>query len=507
MKKRTLILIALLGVICAHAQNINPGSDYNTSRYNGGPVKEFKADSLLSRWCLDINVTGGALWQHILADNPESHYLNAQNGRSSDLQFTKGSSFGIDAEIAYFFDEHRNWGIGAGLLYMHQNGTVGLDNFHVEYQSVDYAGNIFRQVVTASNPIHETIGIDNLNIPLMLKYKNRFSRSVGFTADAGVFINVTETNAYNTDASFDYEAIYKFTGAQGASATVYETSSVPASTDLLITKAQYVSTHPASSVDNYFNTLRSQGNNVGLGVRPNNNTGTVSYKSGSGGLLLRPAVSFSVSDQVALNLGLYYVYQKFQHTATGTYRITDKVGEYNSVLNTVSSVSSNSFGISFGIRLFLTKAKEKTMPAMEPEEEKMVEVTPEPAAPEDTVDVTPVVDISTPILFDVNRTVIRRESYPVLEEAVIQINENKDAHLVVHGYADNTGGVLYNKTLSKKRAVAVKNYLRNKGVKPKLIRTVGHGSKSPVASNATPEGRARNRRAVIKLKHENVSKY
>ncbi len=499
MKKLILIFIAIIGASYTQAQNINPENDHVAAKSSQGS-KEFKADSQLPQWCIDVNITGGFLTQNITSANPAAQYLNSLNSNISGLNFSKGSSFGFDIEGGYFFNKKRNFGIGAGIWYMRQAGNVTMDNFQIEYQSWDKSGNTFRQKLTANQAITESLKISNFNIPLLLKYKKRFSKNIGFTADAGLLFNLIEKNSYNTNASFDYEAIYKYSGSQGGVTTVYDNSVVPGSSDLLITKKQYVIDHPNADIQSYFNTLRSQGNNVGLGVKPNNNTGSISYKSGSVGFLIRPAISFYLSDKIALNLGAYYLYQGFTHSSSGNYMLTNKTGDYNSVLNGVSKSANSSYGISFGTRYFIGKTKEKTIePAIAPEEEKAEEVN-AGETEEENANIPEPVSISTPVLFDVNKTEIKPSSYPVLEEAVKELNENKNIELVIHGYTDITGPRSYNKTLSEKRAMAVKKYLQNKGVKAKSLKTVGHGVKSPAASNRTAEGRAKNRRVEMKVK-------
>ena len=57
-------------------------------------------------------------------------------------------------------------------------------------------------------------------------------------------------------------------------------------------------------VQNYFNNLRNSGYNVGLGIKPNNNSGAVSYNQLSVGLLLQPSVNYYLSDMVALTTRL-----------------------------------------------------------------------------------------------------------------------------------------------------------------------------------------------------------
>jgi outer membrane protein OmpA-like peptidoglycan-associated protein len=64
------------------------------------------------------------------------------------------------------------------------------------------------------------------------------------------------------------------------------------------------------------------------------------------------------------------------------------------------------------------------------------------------------------------------------------------------GHTDSTGSEEYNLRLSRKRAHAVNDYLEHTyGYSCALIK--GYGEKQPVASNDTPEGRAKNRRVVI----------
>jgi len=109
------------------------------------------------------------------------------------------------------------------------------------------------------------------------------------------------------------------------------------------------------------------------------------------------------------------------------------------------------------------------------------------------------VKVSTPIMFEVNKTVIHKSSYPVLEEAKKLLEEDKSSYIIVDGYTDITGRPAYNKALSLKRANAVKQHLIKMGISARRIKVLGHGSKSPAASNKTEEGRMENRRAVMHL--------
>jgi chemotaxis protein MotB len=80
-------------------------------------------------------------------------------------------------------------------------------------------------------------------------------------------------------------------------------------------------------------------------------------------------------------------------------------------------------------------------------------------------------------------------------------------NIVVAGYTDNTPvgpqlqrmGISNNVDLSSKRAAAVVNYLASQGVNSNLLSAQGFSDTHPVASNDTPEGRAKNRRVEITL--------
>ena len=74
------------------------------------------------------------------------------------------------------------------------------------------------------------------------------------------------------------------------------------------------------------------------------------------------------------------------------------------------------------------------------------------------------------------------------------------ATIHVTGYTDNVGSPEYNMKLSLHRAEAAQQYLVAHGIDPKRIVIVGKGEAGPAATNATPAGRAGNRRVEIKIR-------
>ncbi|WP_429441904.1 OmpA family protein [Paraburkholderia sp. GAS33] len=74
------------------------------------------------------------------------------------------------------------------------------------------------------------------------------------------------------------------------------------------------------------------------------------------------------------------------------------------------------------------------------------------------------------------------------------------ANVTVNGYTDSRGTRAHNMDLSQRRADTVLNYLKDHGMKSATYTAHGFGTDNPAASNATPEGRAKNRRVTIVLR-------
>ena len=75
----------------------------------------------------------------------------------------------------------------------------------------------------------------------------------------------------------------------------------------------------------------------------------------------------------------------------------------------------------------------------------------------------------------------------------------EDAVLMVVGHTDATGSEDYNQRLSERRAMAAAGYLRQQGMRPANLETLGLGESEPVASNETEAGQAENRRVEVAL--------
>lgn len=103
------------------------------------------------------------------------------------------------------------------------------------------------------------------------------------------------------------------------------------------------------------------------------------------------------------------------------------------------------------------------------------------------------------IEFEAGSSVLRPAGRGILDEMATTLLKMGSRKVEVIGHTDAVGGRDTNIVLSLARADAVRTYLAGKGVAPSLITTSGSGPDRPVASNDTPEGRARNRRIEFRV--------
>ncbi len=104
------------------------------------------------------------------------------------------------------------------------------------------------------------------------------------------------------------------------------------------------------------------------------------------------------------------------------------------------------------------------------------------------------------IQFETGKDVIRKTSYPILNQVVDVMMENPEYLLSIYGHTDSKGDEQMNQDLSQRRAGSVKKYLQDMGVPEKrIVESKGFGETMPVATNDTSEGRAKNRRVEFKV--------
>jgi len=127
-----------------------------------------------------------------------------------------------------------------------------------------------------------------------------------------------------------------------------------------------------------------------------------------------------------------------------------------------------------------------------------------------TVDSKGNVSIPGNIVFDTNSDKLKAGagSEVVLEQLKLFLDENPQVtKLRVEGHTDNVGADAANLDLSGRRALTIKKWLIDKGVKQERLVSVGFGEGKPIADNSTDAGRAQNRRTEFKIAELNGKKY
>jgi outer membrane protein OmpA-like peptidoglycan-associated protein len=103
------------------------------------------------------------------------------------------------------------------------------------------------------------------------------------------------------------------------------------------------------------------------------------------------------------------------------------------------------------------------------------------------------------ITFALNSADLNAQFYNALNGVAMVLKEYDKTVIEVAGHTDSTGSDQYNLQLSQRRAQSVASYLVSQGVKQERLITVGAGKAYPIASNATEEGRAQNRRVELTI--------
>lgn len=113
------------------------------------------------------------------------------------------------------------------------------------------------------------------------------------------------------------------------------------------------------------------------------------------------------------------------------------------------------------------------------------------------------VSMENKLLFDSGSWAVGSEGKVAVEQLAIVLSKNPDINVLIEGHTDNVpyagATIIDNWDLSVKRATAIVRILQNKGVNPTQITAAGRSEYVMVGSNATPEGKAKNRRIEIIL--------
>lgn len=110
-----------------------------------------------------------------------------------------------------------------------------------------------------------------------------------------------------------------------------------------------------------------------------------------------------------------------------------------------------------------------------------------------------VLNMPSNITFNTDQYAILPGFFQTLNSVALVVNKYNRTVVDIYGHTDSTGSAAYNLQLSERRAMSVASYLSAQGVDARRFAVTGFGDTRPIASNATSEGRAQNRRVEIQL--------
>jgi outer membrane protein OmpA-like peptidoglycan-associated protein len=110
-----------------------------------------------------------------------------------------------------------------------------------------------------------------------------------------------------------------------------------------------------------------------------------------------------------------------------------------------------------------------------------------------------VLNMPSNITFPTDQDAVLSGFYPTLNSVALVLKKFDKTLIDVNGHTDSTGSHQHNQALSERRASSVANYLASQGVDPRRMSAVGFAETQPIATNATAEGRAQNRRVEIMI--------
>ena len=103
------------------------------------------------------------------------------------------------------------------------------------------------------------------------------------------------------------------------------------------------------------------------------------------------------------------------------------------------------------------------------------------------------------VFFEEDNITLSPASFESLDKLVELLKVKQSMRIRLAAHSDNRGGVEENRKLTEKRAKSVRAYLVANGISADRVAVIGYGGQYPMASNQTPQGRAKNRRIEIEI--------
>lgn len=250
-------------------------------------------------------------------------------------------------DLDYYFGKKKKFGIATGVGFSSFNSSFVMDSFHVEYQSTDGGGNVYRRVLHA-RAIEEDFKITSINVPIVLQYRFNLGDKTNLVIGLGVNYHSVSAAKVKGSAVADYEAIYNFGNSPG-NTTFFDSSATPSGKSWLITRSNIEAHGGKSGEADYFTKKREDGYDVAINQTLTKEEGL--DLTSSMGSLLRIGANFKLSEKMWLATLLQFQSVTFtNNTFIKNYQLTDVIGTYNFLLNNVNSMKVNTVSLGIGIK-------------------------------------------------------------------------------------------------------------------------------------------------------------
>lgn len=103
------------------------------------------------------------------------------------------------------------------------------------------------------------------------------------------------------------------------------------------------------------------------------------------------------------------------------------------------------------------------------------------------------------LFFEQSKAVITEDSYPQLDVLIKMLRDYPTMVIRLEGHTDYRGSANLNMDLSEDRVDAIKEYLVERGIKKRRIKTAAFGGTKPITTEATEEAQSRNRRVEVRI--------
>ncbi len=330
----------------------NNQNDNVSGEKNKGHIWQNK--SLPTRFFLGLNASTGVITTILNFDINNLNYLNQIAGNPKIFscsgftqdQNTTHSQYQLD--IDYFFGRKAKIGLATGFGVTNTKQIFTMHNFHIEYQSTDSKGRIYRRLSTVQNAEEETT-TQSLTIPILAQYKLSISKNVAVTLGLGTNILKIYSCAVNAKALGNDEGIYNFDNNQQS---IFDGGLTPSNSSWIITK-EHVEIHNGNGqMQEYFAQKAADGYGVGINEQLANN--------GQLKLIANPGFLSGLNLEIALSektsLTLLTRYQRYSIRNLSSvigYRVSDEIGSYNMLMKNVSLLKTTSLVVGVGLKFTL----------------------------------------------------------------------------------------------------------------------------------------------------------